>query len=80
MNHKVGDRKVERRIKGNLFVVSAPSGAGKTTLCKALRQAFPDIRYSISHTTRTPRSGETHGVDYYFTTEAEFLMMRNQGT
>ncbi len=60
-------------------MVSAPSGAGKTTLCTALRTAYPEIRYSISHTTRKPRPGETHGVDYYFTTEAEFLMMRDRG-
>ena len=72
-------REFMNKSKGNLFVVSAPSGAGKTTLCKALRRAYADIHYSISHTTRSPRSGETHGVDYYFTTEAEFLMMRDQG-
>ena len=59
--------------------MSAPSGAGKTTLCRALRQSYPDICYSISHTTRPPRPGESNGVDYYFTTEAEFLMMRDQG-
>lgn len=60
-------------------MVSAPSGAGKTTLCRALRQAYADIRYSISHTTRKPRPGETNAVDYYFTNEAEFLRMRDQG-
>ncbi len=72
------DNKIVNHSKGYLFVVSAPSGAGKTTLCGALRGAFPDIRYSISHTTRSPRPGETHGVDYYFTSEAEFLKMRDQ--
>ncbi len=73
------DKKKMNHGVGNLFVVSAPSGAGKTTLCRALRQAYPKIRYSISHTTRNPRPGESNGVDYYFTTEAEFLMMRDQG-
>ncbi len=72
------DNKIVNHSKGYLFVVSAPSGAGKTTLCGALRGVFPDIRYSISHTTRSPRPGETHGVDYYFTSEAEFLKMRDQ--
>lgn len=51
---------------GKLFVVSAPSGAGKTTLCKLMLEAFPEISYSVSHTTRSPREGEVHGQDYYF--------------
>ncbi len=57
--------------QGILFVVSAPSGAGKTTLCSALRQTR-DFVYSVSCTTRTPRPGETHGEDYYFLTEEQF--------
>jgi guanylate kinase len=57
---------------GILFVVSAPSGAGKTTLCDALRQT-PDFVYSVSCTTRAPRAGETEGEDYHFLSEAEFL-------
>ena len=57
--------------QGILFVVSAPSGAGKTTLCSALRQTH-DFVYSVSCTTRTPRPGEVHGEDYYFLTEAQF--------
>jgi len=61
------------QAKGNLFIVSAPSGAGKTTLCKELLAHFPTIRFSISHTTRQPRPGETHGVDYFFIPEKEFL-------
>lgn len=51
---------------GCLFVVSAPSGAGKTTLCNGLRNRFPDLLYSVSHTTRQPRAGEKEGVDYHF--------------
>ena len=57
---------------GNLFVLSAPSGAGKTTLCRAIRNRFPEIRYSISHTTRSPRPGEADGVDYFFISVEEF--------
>lgn len=60
---------------GRLFIVSAPSGAGKTTLCQALLQHFPDMCYSISHTTRPPRSGETPGIDYHYISRDEFLEM-----
>ena len=56
---------------GRLFVVSAPSGAGKTTLCDAVRRHFGDLAYSVSYTTRAPRKGEQHGRDYfYISTEA----------
>ncbi len=57
---------------GILFVVSAPSGAGKTTLCDALRQT-PDFVYSVSCTTRPPRAGEIEGEDYQFISENDFL-------
>ena len=57
---------------GILFVVSAPSGAGKTTLCDALRQT-PDFVYSVSCTTRPPRAGEIEGEDYHFLSEPDFL-------
>ncbi len=57
--------------QGILFVVSAPSGAGKTTLCMALRQTR-DFVYSVSCTTRAPRPGEVQGEDYHFLTEGEF--------
>ncbi len=56
---------------GILFVVSAPSGAGKTTLCDALRQT-PDFVYSVSCTTRPPRAGEIEGEDYHFLSEPDF--------
>ena len=56
---------------GILFVVSAPSGAGKTTLCNALRQT-KDFVYSVSCTTRAPRPGELDGEDYYFLSREEF--------
>jgi guanylate kinase len=57
---------------GILFVVSAPSGAGKTTLCDALRQT-PDFVYSVSCTTRPPRAGEIEGDDYHFLSDADFV-------
>lgn len=59
-------------VRGRLFIVSAPSGAGKTTLCRAVRERIPDLIYSISYTTRLPRGGEAHGVDYYFISRREF--------
>lgn len=62
----------DQTISGRLFVVSAPSGAGKTTLCEAVRQRLPDLVYSVSATTRPPRKGETDGKDYFFVTEAQF--------
>lgn len=55
-----------------LFVISAPSGAGKTTLCSRLLQEFPDLRLSISCTTRAPRGQEQDGKEYFFLTTAEF--------
>jgi guanylate kinase len=67
-----GDRTTQRPSSGILFVVSAPSGAGKTTLCQAVRSHFPELRYSVSHTTRPPRPGEQNGVDYFFVTPEEF--------
>ena len=51
---------------GHLFILSAPSGAGKTTLRRAVLERFPDIQYSVSYTTREPRHGEQEGVDYHF--------------
>ncbi len=58
--------------KGGIIVVSAPSGAGKTTLCQVLLKKTPEIAYSISHTTRKPRQGEKDGRDYFFTTIEDF--------
>ena len=56
----------------NFITISAPSGAGKTTLCKALRSVQPDIEWSVSHTTRSKRDIEIDGVDYHFITMAKF--------
>lgn len=57
---------------GRLFIISAPSGAGKSTLCQAVRRRFPDLRYSVSYTTRRPRGEEKNGVDYHFISPAVF--------
>jgi len=56
-----------------LIVISAPSGAGKTTLCDNVRSALPNVRRAITCTTRDPREGEEDGIDYYFLSEEEFL-------
>lgn len=56
----------------HLFIISAPSGGGKTTLCHEVRKHFPDMRYSVSYTTRKPRKGEQNGVDYHFIDKDEF--------
>lgn len=58
--------------RGHIYIVSAPSGAGKSTLCRELLKIYPDITYSISHTTRAPRAGEQEGVDYHFITRDAF--------
>ncbi|MDH3281256.1 MAG: guanylate kinase [Gammaproteobacteria bacterium] len=65
--------------EGNLFILSAPSGTGKTTLAKALIDAVPDTMLSISYTTRAARPGEREGVDYYFIEESKFLDMVSTG-
>ena len=59
--------------QGHLFIISAPSGAGKTTLCKIIMERFPDIQYSVSSTTREPRPGEENGKDYFFLSEVDFI-------
>ena len=62
-------------ITGNLFIITAASGAGKTSLIKALLAKDEHLKRSISHTTRKPRSSEVNGVDYYFVDDATFLRM-----
>ena len=66
------------RRQGILFVISAPSGTGKTTLCENLR-ATPDFIYSVSCTTRKPRAGEVDGVDYHFLSKETFQAKIEQG-
>ena len=58
--------------RGHLFIISAPSGAGKTTLVKAALERFTDMLYSISYTTRKPRADEQNGVDYHFVSKQDF--------
>ena len=65
--------------QGLLIVVSGPSGTGKGTVCKALLAAHPEIAYSVSATTRSPREGEQNGVNYYFTEKAAFEKMIANG-
>ena len=67
------------RPKGIIFVVSAPSGAGKTTLVKRLLKLFPAIRLSVSCTTRSIRPGEVSGRDYHFVDRGKFELMRARG-
>ena len=65
--------------KGNIFVISAASGTGKTTLVSRLVQQHPNVRVSVSHTTRPPRAGEVNGQHYYFVSEEEFVRLAGEG-
>jgi len=67
------------RRRGALIVVSAPSGAGKTTLCREVRSVVPDLAYSVSYTTRAPRAGEVDGSDFHFVSENVFREMMARG-
>ncbi len=71
-NQYSSDSGTEATDPGKLFIISAPSGTGKTTLCNAMRKQFPDLVYSISYTTRAPRAKETEAVDYHFITKEQF--------
>lgn len=64
---------------GNLFVVAAPSGAGKSSLVNALMEVDSRLAHSVSHTTRAPRGQEVHGREYYFVSNAQFDQMTQQG-
>lgn len=66
-------------MSGNLYIVSAPSGAGKTSLVAALLDSDPRVRKSVSYTTREPRKGEVNGREYNFVSVAEFEAMRARG-
>jgi guanylate kinase len=65
--------------QARLFVIAAPSGAGKTTLVQALLRKNPELRFSISYTTRPQRRNEADGVDYFFTSREQFAKLREQG-
>jgi len=66
-------------MSGSLFIVCAPSGAGKTSLVAELLKADPQIRMSVSHTTRKPRPGEVDGREYHFVSEERFAQMVGRG-
>lgn len=66
---------MEIRREGIIFVISAPSGTGKTTICERLISSFSDLKMSVSHTTRNPRPGEENGVDYFFVDKTTFIQM-----
>ena len=66
-------------MSGNLFIICAPSGAGKTSLVRALLKADPQIRLSVSFSTRAPRPGEVDGRDYHFVTAEKFQQMTDKG-
>ena len=70
---------IVKRRQGILFVVSAPSGAGKTSLCQELVSQLPDLRYSVSYTTRKPRPAEIADRHYHFVDEATFRDMIKEG-
>jgi guanylate kinase len=66
-------------VKGKLFIVSAPSGAGKTSLARALIEQADNVKMSVSHTTRACRAAEINGQDYFFVCEKDFLQMVDDG-
>ena len=66
--------------KGILYIVAAPSGAGKTSLVRRVLETLPNIQVSISHTTRDPRPGEVDGRDYHFTSTQDFAVMVEQAS
>ena len=69
---------MQNHKKGNIFIISAASGTGKTTLVSRLLKNHDDIRVSVSHTTRQPREGEVHGVHYHFVPKDEFESLIEQ--
>ena len=66
-------------MSGNVFIVSAPSGAGKTSLVRALLDADSQVKLSVSYTTRAPRPGEVGGLHYHFVDQNAFMVMLNRG-
>jgi guanylate kinase len=71
--------KKQKSNRGSLFIISAPSGAGKTTLCKKIAETVDNLRQSVSFTTRQPREGEVNNVDYTFIGKKEFMKMVEAG-
>ncbi|OHV08850.1 guanylate kinase [Kushneria phosphatilytica] len=79
MSQDVDSRQYDHPARGTLFIVSAPSGAGKTSLVRALVERVERLGVSVSHTTRNMRPGEVDGVNYHFVSEAEFEAMIGRG-
>lgn len=73
------DSPIQTMSRGQLFIISAPSGAGKTTLARRLVRDMDDTVFSVSHTTRAMRPGETHGTDYFFVDRRQFEDMAEAG-
>ena len=73
------DGLLQKKRRGELFVISAPAGAGKTTLAKKLVETFSSVEIVPSLTTRAPRRGEIEGIDYYFVSKEEFDARRERG-
>lgn len=76
---RVAEPALEAEDEFLLLIISSPSGAGKTTLCNRLRGEFPDLRFSVSHTTRSPRPTEVDGREYHFVETARFEAMVREG-
>jgi len=66
------------KTRGKIFILSAPSGTGKTTILRKVMENIKGLMFSISHTTRQPRKGETNGVEYHFVDRHEFSAMRDK--
>ena len=71
--------KQKNKEKGLVFVISAPSGTGKTTLVRRVMEQIPDLHFSISYTTRPPRANEREGIDYHFVSPSHFQKMAERG-
>jgi guanylate kinase len=78
MSDRAGRSGAGHTGRGRLWVIAAPSGAGKTSLVKALLARDPGLRFSISYTTRKPRASEAHGRDYFFVSQPEFQALIGQ--
>jgi guanylate kinase len=79
MSSKLAEAKHAPTRRGLMLVLSSPSGAGKTTLCREILKREPSLALSVSVTTRAPRAGEVDGRDYHFRSVAEFNALRQQG-
>jgi len=72
-------KKISLKREGSLFVISAPSGTGKTTICRKLLKKYDTLKLSVSYTTRSPRKGEENDIDYTFVTKEKFKKMIDKG-